>query len=234
MKNVLRVLLPSLAMGVLLILPNHAQAKDKKYRFEFFGGVNAPLDKDFLIGAPQSDIVIKGSHEFSTGGQGGLRFGIDGAKYWGQDYAYSYGSNASKFLTPYGRFSFRTQFHQASSNVLFYPGSLERKHFFPYITAGLGATFIVLSQDTITEALTPSSAGIGPLKSETIFAFNAGAGVRLRLTDRIGIRIDGRDYMSRPVRYGLKNTSADPGQPVLPTGGVFHQIAGTAGLVIHF
>ncbi len=234
MNKLFRILAPFLAVTIILVLPCQAKGKEKKYRFEFFGGISAPLDKDFEIGSPQSDIIIKGTQEFSAGAQGGVRFGIDGARYWGQDYAYSYGSNATKLKTPFGSFSFRNQFHQASSNVLFYPWSLDRRHAFPYITAGLGATFVVLKQDTLIEALTPTSAGIGPLKSETIFAFNAGAGVRVRLSERVGVRFDGRDYISRPIRYGLPKNSSDPNQPVLPVGGAFHQFAGTVGIVIHF
>jgi opacity protein-like surface antigen len=143
-------------------------------------------------------------HEFSAGGQAGVRFGIDGARYWGQDYAYSYGSNAGTITTSAGSFSFPTRFHQVSSNVLFYPWSLDRRQFFPYVTAGVGATFVIVNQDAITEGL---HAGMGPLKSETIFAFNAGAGVRIRLNDRVGLRLDWRDYMSRALRYGIQKSS---------------------------
>lgn len=234
MKKFLRFLLPSIAVAIALTSPANAQKSEKKYRFEFFGGVNFPLEKDFTIGAPQSDVIIQGTHEFSLGPQGGVRFGIDGARYWGQDYAYSYGRNSSDLITQFGSFSFTNQFHQVSTNVLFYPWSLERKSCFPYITAGLGATFVVIDQDTIARALTPSSGGIGPLQSETIFAFNAGAGVRFRLSERVGLRIDGRDYMSRALKYGLPQDSPDPNASVLPTSGVFHQFAGSVGVVIHF
>ncbi len=233
MKTIARFLAPSLVVIAVLSLPATSSA-EKKYRFEFFGGINAPMDKDFEIGAPQSDVIIQGTHKFSQGGQGGVRFGIDGARYWGQDYAYSYGANASKLVTKSGSFAFTNRFHQASSNVLFYPWSLDRRHVFPYVTAGVGATFVVLKRDTITESLTPSQGGIGALKSETIFAFNAGIGVRFRLNERVGIRFDGRDYMSRPLRYGLPKESSNPNQSVLPVGGVFHQVAGTVGIVIHF
>jgi hypothetical protein len=234
MGKSLRVLAPILAVMGGLILPVHAEAKEKKYRFEFFGGVSIPVDKDFEIGSPQSAIVLQRTHEFSYGAQGGIRFGIDGRRYWGQDYAYSYGANASRLVTRYGSFAFTNQFHQASSNVLFYPWSLERRHCFPYVTAGLGATFVVLKQDAVTEASTYPNADIGPLKSETIFAFNAGVGVRFRINESIGIRLDGRDYMSRPLRYGLPKSSSDPNASVLPVASVFHQIAGTVGVVIHF
>lgn len=226
--------MPLIAFALAFVSPASAQDKSKKYRFEFFGGVSRPLDKDFEIGYPQSDVIIQGTHKFSEGGQGGVRFGIDGARYWGQDYAYSYGANASKIVSSYGSFSFTNRFHQVSSNVLFYPWSLERRSCFPYLTAGLGATFVSLKQDTITEAMDPFTAGIGTLKSETVFAFNAGAGVRFRLSERFGVRIDARDYMSHALRYGLSKSSSDPDQAVLPVSGVFHQFAGTVGIVIHF
>jgi opacity protein-like surface antigen len=227
----LRILIPSLAIVFSIVLPLHAQNKERKYRFEFFGGVNVPMDKNYEIGPPQSDGIIQAKHEFSPGGQGGVRFGIDGARYWGQDYAYSYGSNAGRLATSTGNISFPTRFHQASSNLLFYPWGLDRRSAFPYVTAGLGATFVIVSQDTITEAI---NAGIGPLKSETIFAFNAGAGVRFRLSERVGLRLDGRDYMSRALRYGIPQSSQDPFETVLPVGGSFHQFSGTVAVVIHF
>jgi len=234
MRNFLRVLLPLSAVVLALILPVSGQAQEKKYRFELFGGISLPMDKDFRIGYPQADFPIEGNHEFSAGGQGGVRMGIDGARYWGQDYAYSYGANASRLVTPYGRFAFTNRFHQASSNILFYPWSLDRRSCFPYVTAGVGATFAVLAQETITEALDPLEAGIGPMKSEKIFAFNAGTGVRFRLNERFGLRLDVRDYMSRPVRYGLPKSSNNPDESVLPVSGVFHQFAGSIAVVVHF
>lgn len=231
MNKSLRILIPSLAVIVSLILPLHAQGQEKKYRFEFFGGINTPLDKEYEIGPPQSDFIIQGKHEFSPGGQAGVRFGIDGARYWGQDYAYSYGSNAGKLMTSAGTFSFPTRFHQVSSNLLFYPWSLDRSQFFPYVTAGLGATFVIVSQDAITEAI---HAGLGPLKSETIFAFNAGAGVRIRLSERAGLRLDWRDYMSRALRYGIPQSTPCQFETVMPAAGVTHQFAGTVAIVVHF
>ena len=55
-----------------------------------------------------------------------------------------------------------------------------------------------------------------------------------RLNERFGLRFDGRDYMSRALRYGLPKSSNDPNAPVLPISGVFHQIAGTVSFIVHF
>lgn len=231
MRKMARVLIPLLVFVLLIPL---AYAKEKKYRFELFGGGNLPVNKDFAVSYPQSVSPIKVTHEFSAGAQGGVRLGMDGHRYWGQDYSYTFSSNSSRIVTPYGRFSFTNRFHQASSNLLFYPWTLDRRQFFPYVTFGIGAIFAALPQRAISEALDPLQGGIGPIKSEVLFAWNAGAGVRIRLNERFSVRLDGRDYMSRALRYGLPKTSSDPNAAVLPASGVFHQLGLTFGLVIHF
>lgn len=231
MRKVVRILIPWLAF---LAPFANAQNGEKKYRLEFFGGANLPLNKHFEIGSPQSNVTIKASQDFSVGPQGGMRFGIDGRKYWGQDYTYSFGTNSARFVSQYGRFSYRNQFHQANTSILFYPWSLNRHQVYPYVLAGLGATFVIVPQHDVAQSGNPFQPSVGPLKSETIFAFHAGFGVRFRLSERFGIRIDGRDYISRALRYGLPKTSSDPNTPVLPIAGVFHQLAGTFSFVVHF
>jgi opacity protein-like surface antigen len=221
-------------LAALVLVAATARAEDRKYRFEVFGGISAPIDKKFEISSPQAVRPISGEHHFVPGAFGGARIGIDGARHWGQDYSYSYGANASRIETRFGHFSFTNRFHQASSNVLFYPFGLKARAFFPYVTAGVGATFVVLNQRSIAEAIDPNRGGLGNLKSETIFAFNAGAGVRARLTDRFGVRVDARDYISRALRYGLPKNSSDPNAVVLPVSGAFHQLAGSVSVIIHF
>jgi hypothetical protein len=223
-----------ISIALILLLAASASAEERKYRFEFFGMATLPFDEKFEITHPQSPFPIPGRHEFSLGGGGGVRMGLDGAKYWGQDYLYSYNENSSNIVTSYGRFPIRNRFHQVNTNILFYPWSLERKSVFPYVTAGLGATFVTISQKTIGEAIDPGRGGIGELKSETIFAFNAGGGFRVRLNDRWGVRLDIRDYMSRTLNYGLPKSSDDPNAAVFPVSGVFHHAAASFGVIVHF
>lgn len=231
MRKLVRILLPSLAF--LLLIP-FAQSAEKKYRFELFGGAGYPIRQTFLIGTPQAVFPINGKHSFSWGGMGGARLGIDGRRFWGQDYSYSYGQNATRLATDFGSFSFTNRVHQASTSLLFYPWSLQRRVFFPYLTAGGGVTWVTVTQRTITQSSNPLEGGFGPLKSERVFTFHGGLGTRIRLSERFGLRLDARDYMSRALRYGLPKTSTDPTAAVLPVGGVFHQVAVTFGLVIHF
>ena len=231
MRKMACSLIPLLAF--LLSIPS-ASAQEKKYRFEFFGGASNPIKEDFEITYPQSSTPIRGIQKFTLGVQGGVRFGIDGHGRWGQDYTYSYGQNPGRLETTYGRFSYTNRFHHASTSILFYPWTYNTHRVYPYVAAGLGAMWSSLKQGAISEAIDPLRAGLGPLKSETVFAFHAGGGLRFRLSDRFGMRIDLRDTMSRTLRYGLPKTSEDPNATVLPVNGVLHQISASFGVVIHF
>jgi hypothetical protein len=122
-----------------------------------------------------------------------------------------------------------------SYNALWYPAGAsdakKKKGAFPYLTAGVGGAFHSLAQKTVNQGL---ESGLGTLRTENVFAFNAGGGVRVRINSVWGIRIDARDYMSRAVRYGLPKTSSDPSATVFPVGGVFHQIEISFAFVYYF
>jgi opacity protein-like surface antigen len=213
----------TLATLLLFGVPLMAQ---NDVRLELFGGVNFPKEKDFEISAPQSSVPLKGTHEFSAGGRGGLRIGVDGKGHWGQDIDYSYGANATKIVnhTTGGQFAFTSRTHQISLNGLWYPGGVgPKKKALPYLTVGVGATFYTLTQTIVNEALDPNRAGLGKLRNENIFAFNAGGGIRFKVNDLYGFRIDVKDYMTRAVRYQLPKSSSDPSATVFPIGGIFHQ-----------
>jgi hypothetical protein len=233
MKTLARFLIP---LTAVLILTSPALA-EYKYRFEVYGAANRPFDKNFEITAPQSTYPMKGTQEFSLGARGGVRFGADSRGHWGQDFIYSYGSNSTRIInnTTGYRFGFSSRTHQFSINALWYLKSLRKaKRMFPFLTAGVGGTFYVLPQSTINEALDPNRAGLGSLRSENVFAFNAGGGVRFKINNVWGLRIDVRDLMSRAVRYGLPEASSDPNATVFPVSGVFHQLEIAFAFVYYF
>jgi hypothetical protein len=219
---------------LLLAAPAFAQTQ---YRFEVYAAANMPQDKKFEISYPQSTTPMKGTYEFSPGARGGVRFGSDGKRHWGQEFDYSYGGNSTRIVNQYngGRFAFTVRAHQFAYNVVWYPRSLDRKRkVFPYLTAGAGARFYRLSQATMNEALDPNRAGLGKLSNESIFTFNAGGGVRFRVNDVYGFRIDVRDYVSDPTRFGLPENSTNPSQVVFPVTGLLHQIEVSFAFVYYF
>lgn len=233
MRKSLRLLFPLVAVA-MAAAPVFAQ---NQYRFEVFGGGNFPMDKDFEISFPQSSVPMQGTHQFSAGGRGGIRLGVDGPGHWGQDLDYSFGTNASKIVNHSngGQFAFTTRTHQISYNALWYPAGQPRNgKVFPYLIAGIGGTFNTLSQATVNEALDPNRGGLGKLRNENIFAFNAGTGVRVRVNSVYGVRVDIRDFMTRAIRYQLPKSSDDPTATVFPIGGIFHQFMLSFSFVYYF
>jgi opacity protein-like surface antigen len=208
-----------------------AQTKTQ-YRFELFAAGNVPVSKNFNIGPSQSPSVV--THHYSAGVRGGIRFGADFKNHWGEDIIYSYGFSATKIADKTGgpEFPFNVWSHQVAFNALWYPGGLdEKKKVFPYLTAGGGATFFVISPETVSKGL---DQGLGELHSENLFAFNAGGGVRLRLSQHAGLRFDARDYMTRSPRYGMPERSDNDAVPAFPASGVFHQVEASFAFVYYF
>jgi hypothetical protein len=230
MRKTGRVILP-LAILLCCSISSYAQTK---YRFEVFGAASFPQDKEFEITMPQSIVPIQAKHEISVGGRGGVRFGTDGKRYWGQEFSYSYGTHASKVINvTTGRdYAFTNHSHEFAYNALWYPGGFKSKSgITPYLTAGAGATVTTLSQKTISDA---ALVGLGDLKTDTSFAFNTGGGITFHVNGIYGFRVDARDYMSRPLRYGLPKSSDDPFAAVFPANGIFHQLEASFAFVYYF
>jgi hypothetical protein len=219
---------------VLFSIPALASSR---YRLEFFAAGNMPQEKKFEIAYPQSTVPMKGTYEWSPGARGGIRFGSDYQRHWGGDFEYSYGANATRILNHYngGRFGFTVHSHQFSYNLIWYPRTLDsERRVFPYFSGGAGTTFYQLSPSTTNEALDPNRAGLGKLRNESIFTYNVGGGLRFRINSVWGLRLEVRDYISAPPRYGLPETSDDANQIVFPVHGQFHQIQASVAFVYYF
>ena len=230
MKRTACFVLP-LATLLFMAAPLFSQVQ---YRLDVYGAGNIPLNKDFTITVPQSTTPLNGTHDFSPGFRGGIRIGADGRGHWGQDLDYSYGNIPSKIVVPPdGVFSITNRTHQFSYNVLWYPAGAQSstKKVFPYLTAGAGAVIFQVSKSAKNDAL---EEGLGTLQDHTTFAFNVGGGIRARVNNIYGFRIDVRDVMSHPVRYGIPAESSNPSTFVFPVTGFFHQIQISAAFNYYF
>jgi len=230
MKRTACFVLP-LATLLFMAAPLFSQVQ---YRLDLYGAGNIPLNKDFTITVPQSTTPLNGTHDFSPGFRGGIRMGADGRGHWGQDLDYSYGNIPSKIVVPPdGVFSITNRTHQFSYNVLWYPAGAQSstKKVFPYLTAGAGAVIFQVSKSAKNDAL---EEGLGTLQDHTTFAFNVGGGIRARINNIYGFRIDVRDVMSHPVRYGIPAESSNPSTFVFPVTGFFHQIQISAAFNYYF
>lgn len=75
--------------------------------------------------------------------------------------------------------------------------------------------------------------GHGFAEKRNHFFLQRRAGLRIRLSERAGLRLDWRDYMSRALRYGIPKNEPCQYEIVLPAGGVTHQFAGTIAFIVH-
>lgn len=218
-----------IASFLVLAVPAGAKVR---YRLDLFASANVPLDKNFEITQPQAITTILGKYNFSRGVRGGVRIGADGLGHFGQDISYSYGTNSSKIVVPSnGEFALTSRVHQFAYNVLFYPGGLRSKKVLPFVTVGAGGEYYTISQGTKNQAL---QEGLGNLKNHVSFAFNAGGGFRIQCNDHVGFRVDARDWMSHPPRYGIPAASNDPKVFVFPVKGIFQQLEFSVAFVYRF
>jgi hypothetical protein len=222
---------PSLAILFVLAAPAFAQTQ---YRFEAFGAGSFPLDKEFLIGVPQYSPPLRIKHEYSAAARGGVRFGADFKKHWGEDIIYSYGKYSTKLknLTIGTEFPFSVQAHEVAVNMLWYPAAYDaKKKILPYVTAGVGTTFFVIGAEDVNAA---AEAGLGKLESDNVFTFNVGGGITIHFREHIGFRVDGRDYMSTLPTFGIPKSSSNPSELVFPASGVFHRLEASFAFVYYF
>ncbi len=233
MNKTVRFFIP---LAVLLLACAAVAQERAQYRLEVFAAANVPQDKDFEMSFPQTVTPMKATHEWSPGVRGGVRLGADNWRRWGQEFNYSYGTNATKIVnhSNSGTFGFTTHSHEFSYNLLWYPTGFAKKKVLPYLTAGLGGSFYMLRQSTINEALDPNRVGLGKLRNESVFTFNGGGGVRFRINEVYGFRIDARDYFSSPPRFGLPASSDNPSAVVFPVTGIFQRLEVSFAFVYYF
>ena len=216
-----------IAIAGLLFLAASASA-ETSYRLELYGSGNFPLDKHFEYGPPQAQGRVPGDYQFSAGARGGVRVGVDGMGHWGQDVSYSYGQNEAKIIVAPAEFAFTPRSHQFAYNAIFYPAGLRGKKLHAYVTVGAGGTIFTLSQADINKS---REEGI-PMETHTSFTFNAGGGFWYHV-GKVGFRLDVRDWMSHPPRFGIP-ASSDVPEFILPVHGVFHQLEASAAIVFCF
>lgn len=105
------------------------------------------------------------------------------------------------------------EIHQAGYNFLYYFAPRESA-IRPTATVGVHFNDFVL----------PGSV-IAPRDSSVKFGFNAGAGLKIRLSPLLGFRVDLRQY---------ETPKPDWGGPFTSPGGLIHQTEASAGLGIYF
>jgi outer membrane protein OmpA-like peptidoglycan-associated protein len=156
-----------------------------------------------------------------TGGAFGGRVGVNPSNYVGLEFMYEWMENNVKFITPNGpgvpTYSFGNRNSLYALNPLFYftpKGSRIR----PYVTVGVGAANFTPTSTAKNIARTASVNtiyGSSNLNDNLQVALNYGGGIKIHVSDHIGLRFDARGWLSRNPTFGLPNYP-----PTLPNGNI--------------
>jgi opacity protein-like surface antigen len=135
------------------------------------------------IGATSSDIALTDGFHF------GFRGGFNSGDHLGYEMGYMYNRTNLKFNDAGGQQE-GMAYHQVAFNGLYYLTGSDAK-FRPFVTGGVGFT---------NYAPPGSSAAYGG--GSTKLGFNYGGGLKVKLTDRFGLRVDIRQATT-PKPFGL-------------------------------
>jgi hypothetical protein len=146
-----------------------------------------------------------------TGGAWGGRVGANVSNYIGLELMYEYMVNNVSFQAPNGpgvpTYSFGNRNQYIALNPVFHftpKGSRVR----PYVTVGVGAAQFTPTSNAKKIARDPTVNavyGSGNLNDNLQVAMNYGGGVKVHLSDHIGLRFDARGFFSRNPTYNLPN-----------------------------
>lgn len=217
---------------LLLVVPN-AFAQDRHARLTLFGGGSfVQGNRTFVV-----DFDPLRS-EFVAGGKFGLRGTVDLTDNWAVEAAYSFGRNNLRITeldeVPPEERGFGLRIHQFTGNLLYFLNTPEER-FRPFVTAGLGVTnynptgrakVIAATMDFIDESAL--------LRSSNKFAFNLGIGLEAIVTERLGVRLDFRDHITKIPRFGVPAAPPGSGVDFFPVGGSIHSFETSVGIVIYF
>ena len=98
---------------------------------------------------------------------------------------------------------------------------------------GIGGTLYRPTDEAKAIARDPLRGNLGGIDNSSELAFNYGIGLKAKISDRIGFRVDGKGFISRTPSFGFARESTDPNATVFAAGGAFHNAEASAGLIFY-
>ena len=226
------------AFAFILMFNTTVRAQEgSRTRVTVFGaGTFSSSERQFILD-PQAT-TPEFATKFVSGGRIGARFTYD----WSEKMAFegTFGYGTSNFTVtdltenPTETRGFGMRQSQFSGNVLYFfnpPGSKIR----PFVTGGIGVVKFSPTDAAKEKALDPNGDGFidekTVINSTSKFGLNFGGGVETKITSKLGIRFDFRDFWTGVPPFGLPQT--DPGGAVdfYPVDGSIHNFSTTIGFV---
>lgn len=215
-----------LALGGFTAAPAQQAGADERpdmVEINLFGGGS------FFRGVSEG---LGGKH--ANGGAFGIRVTENFWKYVGLEQGFTYSVNNMQFQSPARagdpRYAFGSRLFQYSLNPVFHftpKGSNVR----PYVTAGVSALDWRPTDRAQAISKLPENARFAAtqVRSNLQAGINYGGGVKMHLTDHIGLRFDARAITSRFPTYGLPDTASAAGVYIVPRK-LFTGMQTTAGI----
>ncbi len=196
----------SSALILMLLTAPNLLGQDHNPRVTLFGGASfLKAQRIFLVDREAFRTT------FSDGGKLGVRGTVDLKSRWALEGAYSYGTSNLRVLDleavlPRER-GFGVRLHQLTGNVVYFLNE-QGQALRPFVTAGLGWTRYAPTSDAQADAATRGfTAAPAVLTSSNELEFNFGAGAELKVTKRLGARLDVRDHVTKIPHFGLSRGS---------------------------
>ncbi len=230
--------------AIVLLFNVAAQAQDAwaenpRTRMTVFGsGSSFSSDRTFILD-PLDPAPDQFNTKFVPGGKMGARFTYDLTPKMAFEGTFGYGTNnllvTETTKTPPESRGFGVKHTQFSGNVLYFlqaPGSKIRT----FVTGGIGTTKFSPTDQAISDANSSGTVDefiddAADITSESKFGFNFGGGVETKITSKLGIRFDFRDWVTGISTFGVPTTDPGTGADFYPVSGSIHNFSTSIGFV---
>jgi hypothetical protein len=202
--------------------------------------IELPRAQDYEVGIFGGDSFFKRKSDalqtdLQPSGLVGFSVTENFAQHFGTEQSLTYMQNKLQFLPDIDgtlqQLNLAQRLWQFQDSLLIY-FSGKRSSVRPYLKAGFGIISYRPESSAITVVTNPSNAALGAqnLQADTELAFNFGAGLKVRLTDHIGIKSELVGILSRQPHYGLSEDGGTPPQLNIPNGGAMWGMQVSSGI----
>jgi hypothetical protein len=221
---------------LMLSIPCLAQESDDLELNLFVAGT-AYTKNRFDIAYPQSATPLPGTFAFDNAIRGGIRVNVYNGGHWGEEFFYSYEPNQATIRRTVGTSVSQTkldiQMHNFGINALYFLSADEERRIRPFLSFGVGGTVYRPTQEARQAAVDPNRANLPGFGQSNEFALNYGVGLKSRVNNRVGFRMDVKGFLGRNPSFSLPRDSPDPRATVFPASGAIHSLEASAGLIFY-
>jgi hypothetical protein len=215
----------------------YAQLKDN-FELNVFGAGSWYTHKNYQVSYPQSAVPINGEFQLDHAIRAGVRVGVYTRGHWSEEFFYSYEPNTARFLRstpPTTTVNLPIQVHNYGATALWYMEADEAQPIRPFLSIGVGGTLFRLTPEAEAIARDPQRGNIPQsIRSSNELSTNYGIGLKTRLNNWLGFRLEAKGYFVPTPSFGLPHQSNDPAQVVLPLNGALNNGEASAGLIFYF